>query len=153
MASLPSELPFVDLAVKASAHPPAAWCTGAATEGDRVTLRVGGKFLLREADAALFVAGGVGVNPLYSMLRALCERSDTGRAALLFCARDRDELLFAAELRALAARHPESLRVCLHTTRGEMLPPAVDAAPGDDDDAPDLYHVVEERVAAAKMEL
>ena len=29
----------------------------------------------------------------------------------------------------------------------------VDAAPGEEDDAPDLYHVVEERVAAAKMEL
>lgn len=40
LTSLPSELPRVELAVKASAHPPAAWCTNRARVGDRVQLRV-----------------------------------------------------------------------------------------------------------------
>ena len=70
IASLPNELPLLDLAVKASAHPPAAWCTRSAKVGDRVAIQVGGKFVLREAEAALFVAGGVGISPLYGMLRA-----------------------------------------------------------------------------------
>ena len=59
IASLPNELPLLDLAVKSSAHPPAAWCTRSAKVGDRVAIQVGGKFVLREAEAALFVAGGV----------------------------------------------------------------------------------------------
>ena len=36
------------LAVKASAHPPAAWCTTRAKVGDRVTLSVGGNFVLHQ---------------------------------------------------------------------------------------------------------
>jgi len=118
IVSLPSELPMLDLAVKASAHPPAAWCTGAAKVGDRVALRIGGTFVLRETEAALFVAGGVGVNPLYGMLRHWCSRAgEPSRAAFLFAARSRPELLFATQLERLASEHPERLRVSLHTTR------------------------------------
>ena len=77
ITSLPEELPHLDLAVKASAHPPAAWCTTRAAVGDRVALRVGGSFVLQKRhDAALFVAGGVGINPLYSMLQALSADAD-----------------------------------------------------------------------------
>ena len=65
--------------------------------------RVGGKFVLREAEAALFVAGGVGISPLYGMLRAWCLRAGThSRAALLFAARSRAERLFATQLEGLA---------------------------------------------------
>jgi ferredoxin-NADP reductase len=128
MTSIPTELPLLDLAIKASAHPPAAWCTRQARVGDRVLLRVGGTFVLRESEAALFVAGGVGINPLFSMLRALCARPTNAKAALLYTARTRDELLFASELHALARAYPERLRVCLHATREEPPLPHVEAA-------------------------
>lgn len=134
ITSLPSALPLLDLAVKASAHPPAAWCTTRAQPGDRVHLRVGGSFALREAEAALFVAGGVGINPLYCMLRHLLCASKPlagGRAALLYTAQSRDELLFVSEVHALAQAHPDRLRVWLRSTREPGRPLAVvDAAPG-----------------------
>jgi hypothetical protein len=116
ITSVPSSLPRLTLAVKASSHPPAYWCTERAREvsqppadaslrrrgrgeaevccvacrcvlraarrgaplyavqGDRVGLRVGGDFTLARAllhghtvpdqDRLLFIAGGVGINPL-----------------------------------------------------------------------------------------
>lgn len=132
ITSLPSELPSLDLAIKASAHPPAAWCTGQAKEGERVALRVGGSFVLRETrQAALFIAGGVGINPLYSMLRELCVRPAAApKLALLYRARTRDELLFSSELHAIARQLPERTRFWLGATREAGLVQPVAAAPG-----------------------
>lgn len=45
ITSLPDDLPVLELAVKASAHPPAAWVTRQAKVGDRVQMRVGGEFV------------------------------------------------------------------------------------------------------------
>ena len=123
--SLPSELPWLDLAVKASAHPAAFWCTSRAKVGDRVAVRVGGEFgrTLCDATNSLFIAGGVGINPLYSMLRELSEgrrlsdQADRGRMALLYTARSRDELLFVDQLESFARALPDSLRICFHVTR------------------------------------
>ena len=130
ITSLPEELPHLDLAVKASAHPPAAWCTTRAAVGDRVALRVGGSFVLQKRhDAALFVAGGVGVNPLYSMLRALSADADDAartpprRAALLYTAPTHEELLFKSELEELARRRPQHTRIWLGATREADAPP------------------------------
>jgi ferredoxin-NADP reductase len=113
ITSLPSELPLLDLAVKASAHPPAAWCTSRAKVGDRVALRTGGDFVLNEAhEAALFVAGGVGITPLFSMLRTILSSAKEQhapakkRTALLYTARTHEELLFKSELEALASSLP-----------------------------------------------
>mmetsp|Transcript_11343 Transcript_11343/g.33388 ORF Transcript_11343/g.33388 Transcript_11343/m.33388 type:complete len:292 (-) Transcript_11343:197-1072(-) len=117
ITSLPAELPRLSLAVKASAHPPAAWCTRDARAGDRVALRVGGSFVLRDTPAALYVAGGVGINPLYSMLRAHCDRAPPRRAALLYTAQRHDELLFTAQLSRLAQRLPGHTRFRLGATR------------------------------------
>ena len=73
---------MLDLAVKASAHPPAAWCTRSAKVGDRVAIQVGGKFVLREAEAALFVAGGVGLVAIeYSWLCAAEVYASSGAPA------------------------------------------------------------------------
>lgn len=133
ITSLPSELPILDLAVKASVHPPAAWCTGRAKVGDKVGVRVGGSFVLRPAPSNLFVAGGVGINPLFGMLRQLLELPEgTSKAALLYTARTRDELVFAEELQALAQRQPERTRFWLRATRepAGALDGGATAAPG-----------------------
>ncbi|CAK0803826.1 unnamed protein product, partial [Prorocentrum cordatum] len=77
MCSVPAELPVLRLAVKRSQHPPAAWChSEAAQPGADVQIKAGGKFDWEVfPDSAgvghlLLVAGGIGINPLYSILQA-----------------------------------------------------------------------------------
>ena len=108
-----------DLAVKRGRSPPAAWAhdAAAAAAGAIVGVRVGGAFTFNRAlrsrgsgfraRHAVFVAGGVGLNPLYAMLLELAAahaRGEPGapRATLLLSARTSDELLFRAELEGLA---------------------------------------------------
>ena len=74
MCSIPSELPLLRLAVKASRHPPAAWCHARAEPGKRVKVRPGGSFFFDPAQGRglrnlVLVAGGIGINPLYSILQ------------------------------------------------------------------------------------
>ena len=91
LPSAAAAAPTVSLAVRRSAHAPAAWVHAAAAPGARVRLRAGGRFtpsacgLLAAAQApgaplpppraglrhVVLVAGGVGINPLCSILLAL----------------------------------------------------------------------------------
>ncbi|KAI1462496.1 hypothetical protein F4805DRAFT_410955 [Annulohypoxylon moriforme] len=80
-SSSPSR-PFLELAVQKSPDPPAAWLW---QDPDSITyselrVRVGGSFVwpppginTRTLRKAVFVAGGVGINPLMSMLSSLAE--------------------------------------------------------------------------------
>jgi ferredoxin-NADP reductase len=54
----------------------------------------------------LFVSAGSGITPIMSMLRALARRGALSDVRLLHSARTRDDVIFGAELRALAQRHP-----------------------------------------------
>ena len=72
--------PYLQLAVRLSPkNPPAAWLWREAAEiqGAQIDIRVGGRFIWpppaegRRIDRVVFVAGGVGVNPFVSMVRAL----------------------------------------------------------------------------------
>jgi NAD(P)H-flavin reductase len=137
------------LAVKHSRHPPAAWVHDAAEVGAAVEVRVGGRFTLQRcgieragpAGAAhgldpsvrhiLMIAGGVGINPIFSMLLQLSHHfdrrpsdggagagaADTGAAAaggeqaqsphlptitLLYSGRSQRDVVFADELSRLA---------------------------------------------------
>jgi hypothetical protein len=77
LTSSPLELPSFALTVKKSPNPPAIWCVDEAKIGDRVQCRPGGNFHWTaasahqglEAQRLLLVAGGIGVTPLYSMVR------------------------------------------------------------------------------------
>ncbi|KAK2788018.1 hypothetical protein FQN53_004215 [Emmonsiellopsis sp. PD_33] len=74
----PTEEPYIELAVqKSPSNPPAAWLWRPRDEilGQELSVRVGGSFTWPPADVPLekigrvvFVAGGVGINPLISML-------------------------------------------------------------------------------------
>ena len=133
ITSMPSELPRLDLVIKTSAHPPAAWCTQIAAVGDRVTLHVGGKFVLQQAQSNLFVAGGVGINPLYSMLRVLCSSESNQKVALLYTAKTHEELIFRAHLEEIAKRLPQRTRFWLGATQDPIWlgqSTSVAAAPG-----------------------
>ena len=131
ITSLPSHLPRLELAVKRSRHPPAEWVTSNAKVGDAVKVRVGGEFVYSTAPdcsdkALLFIAGGVGINPLYGMLRQLhsdLRRGEQGtqgsKAILLYSASKADELLFEPELDAMAKEFSTNFRIVYHVTKDE----------------------------------
>lgn len=110
--SAPSELQSqgtLRLAIKFSTWPPAHWVHTACSLGDTVGLRVGGDFSypasgLTTAHSLLLVAGGVGINPLYSIwlqARHLVSAQHPNRpqsVTLLYSARTADELIFRGEL-------------------------------------------------------
>lgn len=71
------------------------------------------------ADAAgawLFLAAGSGVTPLISLARDLASRAMPASVDFMYWARSEDDLWFADELRAMAARFP-SFRLHLFVTR------------------------------------
>lgn len=129
----------IDLAVKRSEWPPAKWIHTQCRIGSDVKIRAGGDFyyapeadvvggVSSEAESApvlsplLLIAGGVGVNPLLSMLRHrrwLSRDSNSGqsrrRAVLLYSVRTADDLLFKEEMSALG--EDQSLRVELFLSR------------------------------------
>ena len=53
-----------------------------------------------------FVSGGSGVTPLMSVVRDLAHRGALGDVVFVHAARSRADVIFGAELEALAARHP-----------------------------------------------
>ena len=70
--------------------------------GSTVHMRVGGNFYFdpKPGDSCpdlLLIAGGVGINPIYSIVRHVADISqyqDIGKIMLLFSAQNQDELLF-----------------------------------------------------------
>ncbi len=68
---------------------------------------VEGEFVLPDGPPAriLFVSAGSGITPIMSMLRHLDHADRLGDIVLLHSARRSDDVIFGAELRALAARH------------------------------------------------
>lgn len=84
-----------------------------------------GEFVLPDPppERLLFLTAGSGITPIMAMLRTL-DRRDTVTDVVLVHSAPRDgDVIFAAELDALSARHP-SLRVQLHLTgeRGRLTP-------------------------------
>ncbi len=74
--------------------------------GDRVWLDgPHGVFTLdrNQAMGYVFIGGGVGITPLYSMLRTMAEREDVRPVLLFYGASDAASLIFMKELEALAA--------------------------------------------------
>jgi ferredoxin-NADP reductase len=77
-----------------------------------------GDFVLAPAPPPrmLFLTAGSGITPVMSMLRGLALRGGMPDVVLVHSARTREEVIFGAELRGLAARFP-SLRLHEHYTR------------------------------------
>jgi len=111
MYSTPTDLTTkgtLDLAIKFSTWPPAHWVHTKCTVGDVVTVRFGGDFYyptegVREDHSLLLVAGGVGINPLYSIWShaAHLARSSTSSptsVSLLYSAATTSELIFSSNM-------------------------------------------------------
>ncbi|WP_225843490.1 ferredoxin--NADP reductase [Streptomyces albus] len=85
-----------------------------------------GAFTLRDADAdLLLVAGGSGITPVLSLARAALTGGG-GRVVLLYANRDERSVIFARELRDMAAAHPGRLLV-LHWLESVQGRPTADA--------------------------
>ena len=59
-----------------------------------------------EADGIVLVAGGVGITPLMSIVRAMTDRCWPGKMDLFFSVRSPDEIIFAEEITRLEKRFP-----------------------------------------------
>jgi 3-ketosteroid 9alpha-monooxygenase subunit B len=86
-------------------------CDNLAPGAELDTLPPAGTFTPRSLDDdLLLVAAGSGITPVMSILRAALTRG-RGRLALLYANRDERSVIFAEELRALVAAHPDRLVV------------------------------------------
>jgi 3-ketosteroid 9alpha-monooxygenase subunit B len=88
------------------------WMNDAVREGDVLeVMRPAGLFCLTERDTDLLLyAAGSGITPVISLAKTAL--ASTGRRVrLLYANRDRESIIFRAELDALALRHPDRLRV------------------------------------------
>ncbi|MEW2455330.1 ferredoxin--NADP reductase [Streptomyces albus] len=85
-----------------------------------------GAFTLRDVDAdLLLVAGGSGITPVLALARAALTGGG-GRVVLLYANRDERSVIFARELRDMAAAHPGRLLV-LHWLESVQGRPTADA--------------------------
>ena len=113
MTSAPHELrtlATIDLAVKVSSWPPARWIHSECKEGDTVAFRFGGDFyydaiqMKNKPHSLLLIAGGVGINPLYSIFQHVAHsenvepESSMTETSLLFSAASTEELLFRNQI-------------------------------------------------------
>ncbi|KAL9967127.1 hypothetical protein ACROYT_G025298 [Oculina patagonica] len=114
------ETSTVELAIKYSEHPPALWVHTKCRVGSKVHMRVGGDFYFDPnpddpSPDLLLVAGGVGINPVYSILQHVADiASDplyqyTGKTTLLYSAKNQDELLFKDSLMKISKKCPSIL--------------------------------------------
>ncbi|GBB86666.1 hypothetical protein RclHR1_13040002 [Rhizophagus clarus] len=124
-----------ELAIKYSNHPPAKWFHEQANIGDEVNVRVGGEFVwdsLKEkqeqTEHVIFIAGGVGINPLISMLESICqdklldkEKSFVKKIRLFYSVRTFNELLFYKRIEGLNKQFPEMLECSYFLTREDPV--------------------------------
>jgi len=112
MCSCPSDLSMkgtMDLAVKFSTWAPAHWVHTQCRVGDWITFRFGGDFYYPSSGidgehSLLLVAGGVGINPLYSIWQAAAHLARTSSSSsptsvsMLYSAASKKELIFSDKI-------------------------------------------------------
>lgn len=102
------------------------WLLDQVRTGDRLrALAPSGLFHPRSRESDLLLcAAGSGITPAISLLRDAVG-SVTGRATLFYVNHDEDSAIYAAELRRLAAEHPDRVEV-VHWFTGERGRPTAD---------------------------
>ncbi|KAL0961836.1 hypothetical protein UPYG_G00332300 [Umbra pygmaea] len=122
----------IELAVKYTQHPPAHWIHTRCILDSLVEMRVGGDFFFDPLPSdpsvdLLLVAGGVGINPLYSILihaaDLLRQNHDnkgsgyrTGSTHLCYSAKNTEELLFKKPIIDLCKEFPDKFSCDFHIT-------------------------------------
>lgn len=108
----------INLAIKESDYPTAAWIHKECKHGDNVTVRVGGNFIYdpqldRPPHDLLLIAGGVGINPIVSIFQHaanLYENHPCGewlpkRVHLLYSAKNVNELIFKKMIKDICIKN------------------------------------------------
>ncbi len=113
IASSPSQPQRISLTIKACGN--FTTLIDRIRVGDRATVHGPfGRFshdLHPDEGHLVFVAGGVGITPLMSMLRAMRDRRESRRVTLIYASRGLDDILFAAELVAMEGGQYPLLKV------------------------------------------
>lgn len=122
----------IELAVKYTNHPPAVWIHNQCVLDSEVAVRVGGEFFFdpQPSDASrnlVLIAGGVGINPLLSILRHAADLHrerinqgsgyEIGTIRLFYSAKNTSELLFKKNILDLVNEFPEKIACRLHVTK------------------------------------
>ncbi|XP_074126210.1 oxidoreductase NAD-binding domain-containing protein 1 isoform X1 [Sminthopsis crassicaudata] len=122
----------LELAVKYTNHAPSLWVHTKCALGSEVTVRVGGNFFFDPQPSdppvnIVLIAGGVGINPLLSILLHLTDLQrhrdkkeggyEMGKVRLLFSARNTDELLFKKSILNLTSEFPGKVRCNFYVTQ------------------------------------
>ncbi|XP_063159922.1 oxidoreductase NAD-binding domain-containing protein 1 isoform X2 [Candoia aspera] len=122
----------LELAVKHTAHPPAHWVHTQCTLNSEVALRVGGNFFYDPQPEDIpanivLIAGGVGINPLFSILLHTADLHRTqenkgdgykmGTTKLFYCAKNTHELLFRKQILGLTDAFPGKITCSFHVTK------------------------------------
>ncbi|KAE8596668.1 hypothetical protein XENTR_v10016189 [Xenopus tropicalis] len=133
----------LELAVKYNLHPPAHWIHSQCTLGSEVAVRVGGEFCFdpQPSDLPLdlvLIAGGVGINPLFSILLHVADLHKThemtgrgfqmGNVKLYYCAKNTGELLFKRNILDLVKSFPGKITCSFHVTQ-QSSPVCVELQP------------------------
>ncbi|KAL1608371.1 hypothetical protein SLS60_003312 [Paraconiothyrium brasiliense] len=96
---------------------------GALTGKYFASLRVGDEVLFRGPKGAMkytagyckhigMIAGGTGITPMFSLIRAICEDPrDTTSISLVYANRTEDDILLRSELETFARRYPQNFEV------------------------------------------
>lgn len=85
-----------------------------------VTRAVGRCTLPADAAPIVFLAGGIGITPVYSMLLHMVHVSDTRPVTLIYTNRHRDEITYLAEIQALGPKLPNFRLACCLTQEGVL---------------------------------
>ncbi|KAM3822098.1 oxidoreductase NAD-binding domain-containing protein 1 isoform 2-T2 [Vipera latastei] len=122
----------LELAVKRTTHPPAHWIHTQCALNSEVALRVGGNFFYDPQPEDLpanvvLIAGGVGINPLFSILLHIADLHRTqekkgnsckvGTAKLFYSAKNVHELLFRKQILGLTNAFPGKITCSFHITK------------------------------------
>lgn len=124
ISSSPTRNAYVEISVKRDGLA-SKYLHASIKEGD--TIKVGaaaGKFFFAgdEAKRVVLVAGGVGITPMMSVIRAMTDRAWAGELYLLFAVKERRDVVYERELEYLKARHP-NLHVLITLTADASAEP------------------------------
>ncbi|XP_054714460.1 oxidoreductase NAD-binding domain-containing protein 1-like isoform X2 [Uloborus diversus] len=134
MTSPPNEAKengILELSIKYGTFPPTYWVHTKCSGGEEVQIRVGGDFYYdpfcnqTEAEAnLLLVGGGVGINPLVSILYEYSDMlmantiTNPGKVHLLYSAKTEEELIFKESFTNMEKEHPSLL--CRYFVTGQL---------------------------------
>ncbi|XP_016138893.1 oxidoreductase NAD-binding domain-containing protein 1-like [Sinocyclocheilus grahami] len=110
----------IELAVKYTRHPPAHWIHTKCSVDSPVAVRVGGNFYFDPQPSEpvvdlLLIAGGVGINPLYSILLHAADLLK--HTHLCYSAKNTKELLFKNTIIDICHEQPDKFSCDFHVTQ------------------------------------